>query len=79
MNVFESEEQEKKTEEKWTGDPWDIIEVSGEDERKGPREYLKDQMAKTCQIQWKMCEYKHPRNSINFQKDKFKETHTKTL
>lgn len=78
MNVFESEEQEKKTEEKCDRDPWDIIEVSGEDERKGQREYLKDQMAKTCQIQWKM-EQKHPRNSINLQKDKFKETHTKTL
>lgn len=30
-------------------DPWDIVGVS-EEERKGQREYLKDQMAKTCQI-----------------------------
>lgn len=57
MNIIESEEQGEKRlkrSEQSIRDPWNIVGVSEEEERKGQREYLKDQMAKTCQIYWKM-------------------------
>lgn len=80
MNIIESEQQGEKRlkrSEQSIRDPWNIVGVS-EEERKGQREYLKDQMQKLAKS-IERCEYKYPTNSINFQKDKLKETHTKTL